>query len=71
MKPRRTLRSSRNATLDRLAGKLKEELRKAHGVVYAKLPRRTKEALAMAPAEKKRLIAGRKKLLGSKCKGCS
>jgi len=28
MKPRRTLRSSRNATLDRLAGKLKEELRK-------------------------------------------
>ncbi|MBI3857950.1 MAG: CHAD domain-containing protein [Planctomycetes bacterium] len=28
MKPRRTLRSSRNATLDRLAGRLKEELRK-------------------------------------------
>jgi CHAD domain-containing protein len=28
MKPRRTLRSSRNSTLDRLAGKLKEELRK-------------------------------------------
>ena len=53
------------------AAELKEELRKAHGVVYAKLPRRTKEALAMAPAEKKRLIAGRKKLLGSKCKGCS
>jgi predicted DNA-binding protein (MmcQ/YjbR family) len=53
------------------AAELREELRKAHGVVYAKLPRRTKEALAMAPAEKKRLIAGRKKLLGSKCKGCS
>lgn len=28
MKPRRTLRSSRNATLDRLAGRLTEELRK-------------------------------------------
>jgi CHAD domain-containing protein len=28
MKPRRTLRSSRNATLDRLAGRLREELRK-------------------------------------------
>ena len=53
------------------AAELREELRKAHGVVYAKLPRRTKQALAMAPAEKKKLIAGRKKLLASKGKGRS
>ena len=48
------------------ATELKDELRKAHGVVCAKLPRRTKQALAMAPAEKKKLIAGRKKLLESR-----
>jgi predicted DNA-binding protein (MmcQ/YjbR family) len=48
------------------AAELKDELRKAHGVVYAKLPRRTKQALAMAPAQKKKLIAGRKKLLASR-----
>lgn len=50
------------------ATELKSELRHAHEVVYAKLPKRTKTALAMSPAEKKRLIAGRKKLLTSKGK---
>jgi predicted DNA-binding protein (MmcQ/YjbR family) len=53
------------------AAELKELLRNAHQVVYEKLPRRTKAALAMAPAEKKQLIAGRKKLLASKGKGRS
>ena len=42
---------------------LKNHLQNAHAVVHAKLPKRTKEALAMPPAERKKLIAARRKLL--------
>src|ERR1035437_9339279 len=40
----------------------------AHGrdMVYAKLPRRTKDALAMPPMARKKLIAERRKLLAAK-----
>ena len=47
------------------AAELKNELRHAREVVYARLPRRTRDVLAMNPAEKKRLIAGRRRLLAS------
>ena len=47
------------------AAELKDELRHAREVIYAKLPRRTKDVLAMAPAEKKKLIAARKKTLAA------
>jgi len=40
---------------------LKELLRHARELVYEKLPKRTKTALAMTPAEKKKLIAAGKK----------
>ena len=45
---------------------LKEHLRHAHAVVFAKMPRRTKDVLAMTPAERKRLLAARKKLPAAK-----
>lgn len=47
---------------------LKEELRHAREIVYARLPKRTKDVLAMAPAEKKKLIAARKKTLAARGK---
>ena len=44
------------------ARELKELLHHAQELVYEKLPKRTKTALAMTPAEKKKLIAvGKKK----------
>jgi predicted DNA-binding protein (MmcQ/YjbR family) len=44
------------------AAELKELLRAARGLIYEKLPAKTKAALAMTPAEKKKLIeAGRGK----------
>jgi len=48
------------------AAELKELLRHARELVCEKLPPRTKALLAMAPSEKKKLIAARKKLLASK-----
>jgi predicted DNA-binding protein (MmcQ/YjbR family) len=48
------------------ATELKGELRHAREVVYAKLPKRTRDVLAMPPAEKKQLIAARKKKLASR-----
>lgn len=41
-------------------------LAQARDLVYAKLPKRTKEVLAMPPAARKKLIAKRKKLLTSR-----
>ncbi|MGC2638257.1 MAG: MmcQ/YjbR family DNA-binding protein [Acidobacteriaceae bacterium] len=43
------------------ATELKELLRHARELIHAKLPKRTRDVLAMAPAEKKKLIAARKK----------
>jgi predicted DNA-binding protein (MmcQ/YjbR family) len=47
---------------------LKKHLQHARELVYSKLPKRTKDALAMSPSERKKLIAGRKKLLASGAK---
>ncbi len=45
---------------------LKEHLRNAHAVVFAKLPKRTKDVLALPAVERRKLIAARKKLLTKK-----
>jgi predicted DNA-binding protein (MmcQ/YjbR family) len=50
------------------ASELKELLRHARELVCEKLPARTKAVLAMAPAERKKLIAARRKLLAGKKK---
>ncbi len=47
---------------------LKALIKEAHGLIYARLPQRTKDVLAMAPREQKKLIAERKKLLNSRSK---
>ncbi len=44
---------------------LKEHLRNAHGVVYNKLPKRTKDVLSLPGAERKKLIAEKKKRLAT------
>ncbi len=46
----------------------KNELSAAHGLIYAKLPVRTKAALALPPREREALIAERKRLLKSRGK---
>jgi predicted DNA-binding protein (MmcQ/YjbR family) len=48
------------------ASELKELLRAARGLIYEKLPAKTKTVLAMTPAEKKRLIAAGKKKVVSR-----
>jgi predicted DNA-binding protein (MmcQ/YjbR family) len=45
---------------------LKDHLRNAHQVVHAKLPKRTKDMLALPPSERKKLIAARRKQLAAK-----
>ena len=47
---------------------LQNHLCHAYEVVFAKLPKRTKDVLAMPPGERKKLIAARKKLLASRSK---
>src|SRR5271165_7191332 len=47
------------------SNELKEHLRNAHTLTYEKLPKRTRDVLALAAAERKKLIAARKKLLAS------
>jgi predicted DNA-binding protein (MmcQ/YjbR family) len=47
---------------------LQQLLRNAHQITFAKLPKRTRDALAMPATERKKLIAARKKLLASKKK---
>jgi predicted DNA-binding protein (MmcQ/YjbR family) len=47
---------------------LKEHLRNAHSVVYNKMPKRTKDILALPASERKKLIAARRKLLASRVK---
>jgi predicted DNA-binding protein (MmcQ/YjbR family) len=43
-----------------------EELRRAHELIYAKLPKRTKTVLAMPAKERQKLIRERRKLLADK-----
>ena len=50
------------------AAELRAVLRNARDIVEAKLPKRTKDLLAMPPAERKRLVAERKKLLAGRAK---
>jgi predicted DNA-binding protein (MmcQ/YjbR family) len=50
------------------SNELKDHLRNAHQVVYAKLPRRTRDVLALSAAERKKLISARRKLLASQGK---
>lgn len=50
------------------ASELQELLRNARELVEAKLPRRTREALAMPTGERKKLIAQRRKLLAAASK---
>jgi predicted DNA-binding protein (MmcQ/YjbR family) len=47
---------------------LKELLARAHENVFAKLPKRTKDVLAMPAAQRKKLIVERRKLLASRKK---
>jgi len=45
---------------------VEEELRLAHGLIYEKLPKRTKAVLALPEKERAKLIRERKKLLAAK-----
>jgi predicted DNA-binding protein (MmcQ/YjbR family) len=45
---------------------LEDLLRAAHAVVHGKLPKRTKNVLAMPPTQRKRLITDSKKLIAAK-----
>jgi len=43
------------------ANELKDHLRNAHSIVFAKLPKRTRDMLAMPPGERKKLLAAARK----------
>jgi predicted DNA-binding protein (MmcQ/YjbR family) len=45
---------------------LEDLLRAAHAVVHDRLPKRTRDVLTMPPAQRKRLITDRRKLLAAK-----
>ena len=45
-----------------------DELRRAHALIYEKLPKRTKTVLAMPEKEREKLIRERKKTLAAKAK---
>jgi predicted DNA-binding protein (MmcQ/YjbR family) len=47
---------------------IEEELRRAHELIFQKLPRRTKAVLAMPEKERTKLIRERKKLLDQKAR---
>jgi predicted DNA-binding protein (MmcQ/YjbR family) len=47
---------------------IEEELARAHALIYEKLPKRTKAALALPEKERAKLIRERKKLLAAQCR---
>ena len=47
---------------------IEEELRRAHALIYEKLPKRTKTSLALPEKEKAKMIRERKKLLAEKAR---
>jgi predicted DNA-binding protein (MmcQ/YjbR family) len=47
---------------------IEEELRLAHGLIYEKLPKRTKAVLAMPEKEQAKVIRDRRKLLAERAK---
>jgi predicted DNA-binding protein (MmcQ/YjbR family) len=51
------------------AREIEEELKRAHGLIYEKLPPRTKKVLALPAAERKKVIRERKKVVAEKKKG--
>ena len=51
------------------AAELRELLRNARDLVEAKLPGRTRDALAMPAGDRKKLISARRKQLAAECKG--
>lgn len=50
------------------SSELQKLLRNAHKLTLAKLPKRTRDVLAMSPPERKKLIAARRKLLAARKK---
>lgn len=48
------------------ARELEQLLRHAHQITFAKLPKRTRDVLALSASERKNLVAARKKLLVSR-----
>jgi predicted DNA-binding protein (MmcQ/YjbR family) len=48
------------------SSELEELLKFGHGVVYAKLPKKTRDVLAMPPAAQRKLLKERKKLLAAR-----
>ena len=51
------------------AREVEDELRRAHSLIYEKLPKRTKAVLAMPEKERARAIRERKKVLKERTKG--
>jgi predicted DNA-binding protein (MmcQ/YjbR family) len=45
---------------------LENRLRQAHALIFAKLPPRTRDVLAMPPADQRKLVAARRKLLAAR-----
>ena len=50
---------------------IEDELRRAHALIYDKLPKRTKTVLALPEKERSKLIRDRKKLLAARAKAKS
>ena len=50
---------------------IEEELRRAHALIFEKLPKRTKDVLAMPEGERKKLIRERKKVVAEKISGAN
>ena len=48
------------------AREIEDELRRAHGLIYEKLPTRTKKVLALPEAERKKVIRERKKAVAAR-----
>ena len=48
---------------------IEEELRRAHGLIFEKLPKRTKTVLALPEKERAKLIRERKRVLTERAKG--
>jgi hypothetical protein len=47
---------------------IEDELRRAHALIYEKLPKRTKTVLAMPDKDRVKLIRDRRKLLADRAK---
>jgi predicted DNA-binding protein (MmcQ/YjbR family) len=45
---------------------LEDRLRQAHALIFAKLPPRTRDVLAMSPADQRKVVAARRKLLAAR-----